>query len=66
LIEDESELRLDWLAGASTIGLTAGASAPSVLVDRVVTALAGLGELSIAEHSVRREHVKFPLPVEVR
>jgi 4-hydroxy-3-methylbut-2-enyl diphosphate reductase len=66
LIEDESELRLEWLAGVSTVGLTAGASAPSVLVDQVVSALAGLGELSMAEHSVRRENVKFPLPVEVR
>ncbi len=66
LIEDESELRLEWLTAVSTIGLTAGASAPPVLIDRVLAALAGLGPLSITERAVRGEHVKFPLPVEVR
>jgi 4-hydroxy-3-methylbut-2-enyl diphosphate reductase len=66
LIEDESELRLEWLRGATSVGVTAGASAPPVLVDHVVSALGRLGPLEIQERSVRAEHVNFPLPLEVR
>ncbi len=66
LIEDESELRLEWLRGAASVGVTAGASAPPVLVDRVVGALGRLGPLEIQERAVRAEHVNFPLPLEVR
>jgi 4-hydroxy-3-methylbut-2-enyl diphosphate reductase len=66
LVEDESELDLDWLAGASTVGITAGASAPESLVDGVVAALATLGPLDIEHRSVRSESVSFALPVEVR
>ena len=46
--------------------MTAGASAPPVLVDRVVGALGRLGPVEIEERAVRAEHVNFPLPVEVR
>jgi 4-hydroxy-3-methylbut-2-enyl diphosphate reductase len=66
LLEDETELDLAWLRGASTIGVTAGASAPAALVERVVEALASLGPVDIEERSVRHEQVNFPLPVEVR
>jgi 4-hydroxy-3-methylbut-2-enyl diphosphate reductase len=66
LIEDETELRLAWLRQTPTVGVTAGASAPPVLVDRVVAALGQLGPLDIEERSVRTEHVNFPLPLEVR
>jgi 4-hydroxy-3-methylbut-2-en-1-yl diphosphate reductase len=66
LIEDESELRLEWLRGAASVGVTAGASAPPVLVDRVVDALGRLGPLEIQERAVRAEHANFPLPLEVR
>jgi 4-hydroxy-3-methylbut-2-enyl diphosphate reductase len=66
LIEDESELRLEWLRQVSTVGVTAGASAPPVLVDRVITALGQLGPLEMEERAVRTEHVNFPLPLEVR
>jgi 4-hydroxy-3-methylbut-2-enyl diphosphate reductase len=66
LIEDETELRLAWLRHASTVGITAGASAPPVLVDRVMAALGQLGPLEIEERAVRTEHVNFPLPLEVR
>jgi 4-hydroxy-3-methylbut-2-enyl diphosphate reductase len=66
LIEDETELRLGWLRQASTIGVTAGASAPPVLVDRVLASLGQLGPLDIEERAVRTEHVNFPLPLEVR
>jgi 4-hydroxy-3-methylbut-2-enyl diphosphate reductase len=66
LLEDETELELGWLRGASTIGVTAGASAPPALVERVVGALATLGPMEVEERSVRHEQVNFPLPVEVR
>ena len=66
LLEDETELDLSWFRGASTVGVTAGASAPPALVDRVVGALATLGPIEIEERTVRNEQVNFPLPVEVR
>jgi 4-hydroxy-3-methylbut-2-en-1-yl diphosphate reductase len=66
LLEDETELDLGWLRGASTVGVTAGASAPPALVERVVGALATLGPIETEERAVRNEQVNFPLPVEVR
>jgi 4-hydroxy-3-methylbut-2-en-1-yl diphosphate reductase len=66
LLDDETELDLRWLQGVTTIGITAGASAPPALVDRLVDTLAGLGPISTEERPVRTEHVTFPLPVEVR
>jgi 4-hydroxy-3-methylbut-2-enyl diphosphate reductase len=66
LLEDESELQLEWLRGASTVGVTAGASTPPELVQRVVEALASLGPVRIEERPVRAENVNFPLPMEVR
>jgi 4-hydroxy-3-methylbut-2-enyl diphosphate reductase len=66
LIEDETELDLSWLEGASTVGVTAGASAPDLLVGRVVDTLASLGPLSVDEHVSVEETVRFRLPKEVR
>jgi 4-hydroxy-3-methylbut-2-enyl diphosphate reductase len=66
LIEDVSELQLEWLQGASTVGLTAGASAPPALVEQVTESLGALGTLVVEERSVRTENVHFPLPLEVR
>jgi 4-hydroxy-3-methylbut-2-enyl diphosphate reductase len=66
LLDDESGLDLAWLPGAATIGVTAGASAPPELVDRVVDALRGLGPVEIAERPVTTETVTFNLPPEVR
>jgi 4-hydroxy-3-methylbut-2-enyl diphosphate reductase len=66
LLEDDTELQLGWLRNATTVGVTAGASAPPVLVDRVVNALAQLGPVDIEERAVRTEQVSFPLPLEVR
>jgi 4-hydroxy-3-methylbut-2-en-1-yl diphosphate reductase len=66
LVEDESELRLNWLANTHTVGVTAAASTPPSLVERVVTALSGIGPLGTTERAARTEHVSFPLPLEVR
>jgi 4-hydroxy-3-methylbut-2-en-1-yl diphosphate reductase len=69
MIDDENEIDLQWLRGVSRVGVTAGASAPSTLVERVVSSLRGLTApdgLEIEERSVRSENVNFPLPLEVR
>jgi 4-hydroxy-3-methylbut-2-en-1-yl diphosphate reductase len=66
LVDDEREIDLAWLAGAGTVGVTAGASAPSWIVDRVVATLGGLGPLDIQTRTVTAETVRFSLPEEVR
>ncbi|MGW9556730.1 4-hydroxy-3-methylbut-2-enyl diphosphate reductase [Nocardiopsis sp. NPDC055551] len=66
LIDDAADIRPDWLAGVTTIGLTAGASAPHHLVEAVVGALSGLGPVGVSEHETTRETVRFTLPLSVR
>jgi len=66
LVEDASELDLDVLATARTVGLTAGASAPEELVEGVVTALGVLGPVAVEERRVVEENIQFRLPAEVR
>ena len=66
MVDDENDLKLDWLKDARTVGVTAGASAPPILVERLVDALGGLGTVEVEERSVRVENVNFPLPLEVR
>lgn len=66
LIEDDGDVDAGLVDGAATIGITAAASTPPVLVEQVVDALAAFGELRIEERSVRTENVSFPLPMEVR
>lgn len=62
LVDDESELRAEWLAGKRCIGVTAGASAPEVLVRRVVARLKELGAGQVTELDGIVERVVFPLP----
>jgi 4-hydroxy-3-methylbut-2-enyl diphosphate reductase len=66
LVEDAGELDLEQLAGARTIGVTAGASAPESLVDGVIAALAALGPVTVEERRVVDETIQFRLPAEVR
>ncbi len=66
LVEDESELRLEWFRYAGTVGVTAAASTPPHLVDRVVMALRGMGAATVETRTTRTENVNFPLPMEVR
>jgi 4-hydroxy-3-methylbut-2-en-1-yl diphosphate reductase len=66
LIEDASEIRLSWLDGATSIGVTAGASAPEALVREVVAALRTLGPATVTEHRTVEETVQFSLPRQVR
>jgi 4-hydroxy-3-methylbut-2-enyl diphosphate reductase len=66
LIEDESEIEPAWLARARTIGLTAGASAPEAIVQRVLAALCAQGPAEVEERRAATETVQFRLPPEVR
>jgi 4-hydroxy-3-methylbut-2-en-1-yl diphosphate reductase len=66
LIDDEDDLDPAWLAGHETVGLTAGASSPDVLVDRVFARLADLGFTQREEVEIAREDVFFRLPAELR
>jgi 4-hydroxy-3-methylbut-2-enyl diphosphate reductase len=66
LIEDETAIDPSWLEGAHTVGLTAGASAPERLVERVVAALRSMGAADVEEVRVAEEHVTFGLPVAAR
>jgi len=66
LIDDERDLDPAWLDGHDTVGLTAGASSPEVLVDRVADRLAELGFGEREEVELTREDVYFRLPAELR
>lgn len=62
LIEDAAALDLAWLAGARTVGVTAGASAPEVLVHGVLDRLRASFELTVQEAEAEPETVSFKLP----
>jgi 4-hydroxy-3-methylbut-2-enyl diphosphate reductase len=66
LIDGASDIELDWLAGATRIGVTAGASAPPAVVSEIVSALSGLGPVSVSERVTTTESIRFGLPKEVR
>ena len=62
LIDDADGLDLGWLAGAAVVGVTAGASAPEVLVQGVIDRLAQRFQVSVEEIDAERETVSFKLP----
>ena len=66
LIDSAADIQLSWLTGVSTIGLTAGASAPPAVVEEIISALSGLGPLSVSERVTTTESIRFGLPKEVR
>jgi 4-hydroxy-3-methylbut-2-en-1-yl diphosphate reductase len=66
LIDGSGDIRLDWLDGVRTIGVTAGASAPESKVREVVAAIASLGPVTVDERHLLDENVSFPLPPELR
>jgi len=66
LLEDAGQLRSSWLDGVSTVGLTAGASAPEVLVQEVLDALGRLRPVTVEERRTTQETVRFSLPMQVR
>jgi 4-hydroxy-3-methylbut-2-enyl diphosphate reductase len=66
LVDGPDDLERQWFEGVSTVGVTAGASAPEVLVSRVVGRLREWGGELPAEVLGREENVTFGLPVELR
>ncbi|MDX3660832.1 4-hydroxy-3-methylbut-2-enyl diphosphate reductase [Streptomyces sp. ID05-26A] len=66
LIDDASEIDPEWLSGVSSVGLSAGASAPPELVDEVVAALEALGSVTVSTHTTATETISFTLPLAVR
>ena len=62
LVDNASELHREWFAGVNTVGVTAGASAPAILINEVVGQLEDWGGRRVAEAEGIRESVVFSLP----
>ena len=62
MVDSAQELRPEWIQGKSRIGLTAGASAPDILVRQVIERLRALGAVSVRTLEGVQENMKFPLP----
>jgi 4-hydroxy-3-methylbut-2-en-1-yl diphosphate reductase len=65
LIGDGSELNPDWVKHAKAVGITAGASAPEVLVDDVIETLRRFGPVSVSVLPGREENIEFRLPAQL-
>ncbi len=65
LIADGSELDANWVKDAQVVGITAGASAPDVLVDDVIAALRRLRNVDVSTLDGRQENIEFRLPAEL-
>lgn len=66
LIDSAMDIQEQWLKDASNIGVTAGASAPDVLVQEVISRLKALGGKDVQEISGREENIVFEVPKELR
>ena len=66
LVDDADDLNREWFEDKATVGVTAGASAPEVLVQRVIERLRSWGGELPAEVEGREEYVVFGLPRELR
>ena len=62
MVDNATELQPEWVAGKKVVGVTAGASAPEVLVQAVIERLRGLGANSVSTLDGIVERVTFPLP----
>jgi 4-hydroxy-3-methylbut-2-enyl diphosphate reductase len=66
MVDDATELQESWFEGRSRVGLTAGASAPEVLVKAVIDRIRALGAVSVRKMEGIEETIKFPLPKGLR
>lgn len=66
LIDCVEMIEPDWLEGVARIGVTAGASAPEVLVQEVISHLQSLGGKAVTEHPGREENIVFEVPAELK
>ena len=65
LINNAPEINPDWLNGVNALGITAGASAPEILVEEVVDALGKIRTARVSTMDGKAENVVFKLPKEV-
>lgn len=63
MVDAAEDLKAEWLEGRPRVGLTAGASAPDVLVQAVIDRLRSLGATTVRSLPGVEEHVRFPLPM---
>jgi 4-hydroxy-3-methylbut-2-enyl diphosphate reductase len=63
MVDRPEDLQAQWLEGRRRVGLTAGASAPDILVQQVITRLRELGAVSLRTLPGVEETVRFPLPL---
>ncbi|ASM53322.1 4-hydroxy-3-methylbut-2-enyl diphosphate reductase [Pseudoalteromonas nigrifaciens] len=66
LIDDATNLQESWFTGVNAVGVTAGASAPEVLVQQVITRLKELGGNQVTENPGEEENIVFAVPIELR
>ncbi len=66
LIDNENEIRREWLAGKKSIGLSAGASAPEILVNNVLARLKQWGVTDVVQDPGSKENVVFSLPRDLK
>ncbi|WP_342618595.1 4-hydroxy-3-methylbut-2-enyl diphosphate reductase [Rhodoferax sp. GW822-FHT02A01] len=66
MVDSAEELQPEWFEGAQRVGLTAGASAPEILVKAVIDRIKSLGAVSVRKMNGIEETVKFPLPKGLR
>ncbi|KAB7677034.1 4-hydroxy-3-methylbut-2-enyl diphosphate reductase [Plesiomonas shigelloides] len=66
LIDGAEDIDEAWLQGVGTVGVTAGASAPEVLVQAVIARLQDLGAVTVTETEGREENITFEVPRELR
>jgi 4-hydroxy-3-methylbut-2-enyl diphosphate reductase len=62
MVDNADQLRPEWIAGSARVGVTAGASAPEVLVQAVIDRLKAFGATSVRPLDGVEEHVTFPMP----
>ncbi|MGA1328678.1 MAG: 4-hydroxy-3-methylbut-2-enyl diphosphate reductase, partial [Rubrivivax sp.] len=63
MVDGAQDLRAEWFTGRRRVGLTAGASAPDILVQEVISRLRALGVVSVRKVEGVQETVHFPLPL---
>ncbi|MGO2010676.1 MAG: 4-hydroxy-3-methylbut-2-enyl diphosphate reductase [Pseudoalteromonas sp.] len=66
LIDDATNVQDEWFAGLKSVGVTAGASAPEVLVQQVINRLEELGGTQVIENPGKEEDIVFAVPIELR
>ena len=65
LIDSYQDIQMEWLKDVEAVGVTAGASAPEILVNEVVAYLKGVGAQEVEELTVVEEDIEFLLPKEL-